>query len=65
MELFLATFLVVALAALGMAVGVIAGRRPIGAGCGRVDASGDVQAGCEICGAEQSACRGMQASGPS
>ncbi len=50
MELFLATFLIIALAALGMAVGVIAGRRPIGAGCGRVDRSGDVCAGCEVCG---------------
>ncbi len=39
MAIFLISFLVIALAALLMALGAIAGRRPITAGCG----------GCETC----------------
>lgn len=44
------SFLVMTLAALGMAVGVIAGRRPIAAGCARLDDLLDGPAECEVCG---------------
>ncbi len=37
MAIFLLSFLVVGLAVLGMAVGVLAGRRPIKGGCGGAD----------------------------
>ena len=50
MELFLISFLVIVLATLGMALGVIAGRRPIRAGCGKIDALNDADAGCDFCG---------------
>ncbi len=38
MAIFLISFLVIALAALLMALGVMAGRRPITAGCGNCEA---------------------------
>jgi hypothetical protein len=50
MEIFLISFLVIVLASLGMALGVIAGRTPISAGCGSFDRLGDKTANCDICG---------------
>ena len=44
MELFLIAFGVMALAAGGMALGVLAGRRPLRSGCG--------EAACELCGGD-------------
>ncbi len=50
MTLLAISFLVMALAALGMAVGAIAGRRPITAGCARLGDLLDNPADCEVCG---------------
>jgi len=50
MTLLVISFLVIALAALGMAVGAIAGRRPITAGCARLGGLLDSPADCEVCG---------------
>jgi hypothetical protein len=50
MTLLVISFLVIALAALGMAVGAIAGRRPITAGCARLGGLLDNPADCEVCG---------------
>ncbi len=47
MEIFILSFLIVSLAALGLALGVIAGRPPIRAGCG---GAADPDSGCGICG---------------
>ena len=48
MSTFLVTFGVMVLAALGMAVGVIAGRKPIAGSCGGMNKMGiECQAGCE------------------
>jgi hypothetical protein len=49
MTLLVISFLVIALAALGMAVGAIAGRRPITAGCARLGGLLDGPADCEAC----------------
>jgi hypothetical protein len=49
MEIFLISFAVVSLAVVGMAVGVLAGRRPLaGGGCGGKRDGGS----CDICGAD-------------
>lgn len=50
MTLLVISFLVIALAALGMAVGTILGRRPITAGCARLGGLLDSPAECEVCG---------------
>jgi len=50
MTLLVISFLVIALAALGMAVGAIAGRRPIAAGCARLGGLLDSPSDCEVCG---------------
>ena len=48
MSIFLVTFLAMALAILGMAVGVIAGRKPIAGSCGGMNKMGiECQAGCD------------------
>ncbi len=48
MTIYLVTFLVIALAVLGMAVGVIAGRKPISGSCGGLSKLGlECDAGCE------------------
>ncbi len=48
MSTFLVTFGVMALAILGMAIGVIAGRKPIAGSCGGMNKMGiECQAGCE------------------
>jgi len=51
MELFLASFVVFCLAALGMAAGALAGRPPLEGGCGRADCRERGAAGCGVCGA--------------
>jgi len=50
MEVFLFTFLVLCLAMLGMALGVLAGRRPLEGGCGRLDCADRAGVGCGACG---------------
>lgn len=50
MELFLLSFLIMVLAALGMAVGVMTKKRPITAGCGNFGGQDNPAKGCEICG---------------
>ncbi len=50
MEIFVLSFFVVSLAVLGMAVGVLAGRRPIMGGCGGVDRADVTGIGCGACG---------------
>ncbi len=50
MTLLVISFLVIALAALGLAVGAMAGRRPITAGCARLGGLMDAPAECEVCG---------------
>lgn len=48
MTIFLVTFLVMAIAILAMAVGVLVGRRPIGGSCGGLDRIGlECDAGCD------------------
>jgi len=47
MTLFFITFAVMGLAILGMAIGVLAGRKPIGGSCGGMDKLGlECDAGC-------------------
>ncbi|MBM4125884.1 MAG: (Na+)-NQR maturation NqrM [Nitrospira sp.] len=48
MTIFLVTFLVMVIAILAMAVGVLLGRRPIGGSCGGLDRLGlECDAGCD------------------
>jgi hypothetical protein len=48
MTIFLVTFLVMGIAILAMAVGVLLGRRPIGGSCGGLDQLGlECDAGCD------------------
>jgi uncharacterized protein len=48
MTLFLVTFLVMGIAILAMAVGVLVGRRPIGGSCGGLERLGlECDAGCD------------------
>jgi uncharacterized protein len=48
MTIFLVAFLVMGLAILAMAVGVLFGRRPIGGSCGGLDRLGlECDAGCD------------------
>ncbi len=51
MEIFLLSFVVMCLAALAMAVGAIAGRRPIEGGCGGAECADGAGIGCGACGA--------------
>jgi len=48
MTIFLVTFLVIGIAILAMAVGVLAGRRPIGGSCGGLERLGlECDASCD------------------
>lgn len=48
MTIFLVTFIVMGIAILAMAVGVMAGRRPIGGSCGGLERIGlECDAGCD------------------
>lgn len=48
MTIFLATFIVMGIAILAMAVGVLVGRRPIGSSCGGLERIGlECDAGCD------------------
>lgn len=48
MTIFLVTFLVMSIAILAMAVGVLVGRRPIGGSCGGLERIGlECDAGCD------------------
>lgn len=48
MTIFLVTFLVMGIAVLAMAVGVLVGRRPIGGSCGGLERLGlECDAGCD------------------
>ncbi|QPD04188.1 MAG: (Na+)-NQR maturation NqrM [Candidatus Nitrospira kreftii] len=48
MTIFLVTFLVMGIAILAMAVGVLLGRRPIGGSCGGLERLGlECDAGCD------------------
>lgn len=49
MALFLITFFVVALSALGMAVGVLCGKRPLHRSCGDLVGTPGRTAACEHC----------------
>lgn len=48
MTIFVVTFVVITIAILAMAVGVMAGRKPIGGSCGGLGAVGlDCEGGCD------------------
>jgi uncharacterized protein len=48
MTIFLVTFIVIGIAILAMAVGVMVGRRPIGGSCGGLERIGlECDAGCD------------------
>jgi len=49
-EIFAVALLAFGLAMIGMAVGVLAGRRRLGAGCAGLGAAKDEAAACEACG---------------
>jgi hypothetical protein len=60
MTVFFISFLIIVFAALGMAIGTIARRRPIVAGCARFGGLDDRHAECDICG---SPCQADQSTG--
>lgn len=60
--MFLVAFAVMALVVLGMASGVMAGRKPIGGSCGGIAALG-IEKSCSICGGERQKCEEANASG--
>ena len=53
--LWLVTFSVMLLCVAGMAVGVMAGRKPIAGSCGGIGAAG-VDASCTLCGGNPNKC---------
>lgn len=58
----LVVFVVMLLVVLGMASGVIAGRKPIGGSCGGIAALG-IEKNCSICGGERQKCEEANAEG--
>jgi len=52
MEIFLLSFVIVLLAIIGMAIGALAGRRPLTGGCGGAGRSLGAGIGCGACGVE-------------
>lgn len=55
MSMFLVTFAVIGLVIVGMAVGVLLGRKPIQGSCGGMSALG-METACDICGGDQTKC---------
>lgn len=55
MMTFVLSFLLIALAIAGLAVGVMFGRKPLKGSCGGLNQMG-MDGGCEICGGEPSRC---------
>lgn len=53
--LWLVTFMVMLLCVAGMAVGVMAGRKPIAGSCGGIGAAG-VDSSCSLCGGNPDKC---------
>lgn len=48
MEIYIVTFMIMAIAIAGMAIGVLAGRKPIGGSCGGLGKVGlECDAGCD------------------
>lgn len=61
MGTFLAAFVIMLLVILGMAVGVIFGRKPISGSCGGIGAAlGEKDYVCDICGGDESKCETKQ-----
>lgn len=61
MELFLISFLLMAVVILIMSVGVLMGRRPVQGSCGglnRIDGMGE----CELCGGDKKKCDDLASS---
>ena len=58
----LVVFAVMALVVLGMASGVLAGRKPIAGSCGGIAALG-IEKSCSICGGERQKCDEANANG--
>ncbi len=60
--MFLVVFVTMALVILGMASGVLAGRKPIAGSCGGIAALG-IEKQCSICGGERQKCEEANADG--
>lgn len=60
--MFLVVFVTMALVILGMASGVLAGRKPIAGSCGGIAAMG-IETQCSICGGERQKCEEANADG--
>ncbi len=60
--MFLVVFAVMLLVVLGMASGVLAGRKPIAGSCGGIAALG-IEKNCSICGGERLKCEEANANG--
>lgn len=60
--MFLVVFAVMLLVVLGMASGVLAGRKPIAGSCGGIAALG-IEKNCSICGGERQKCEEANANG--
>ncbi len=59
MEIFLLSFLVIAMSVAGLALGVIARKRPIRAGCGTYNGPEVRAAKCEVCAGAGSSKHGL------
>lgn len=57
--LWLVTFAVMLLCVAGMAVGVMAGRKPIAGSCGGIGATG-VESSCTLCGGNPNKCEDLK-----
>ena len=55
MLIFVISFVVIALAFAGLAIGVMLGRQPIKGSCGGLARTG-ISGSCEVCGGEPSRC---------
>lgn len=62
MAIILVTLVAMVLVALGLSVGVLAGRKPISGSCGGVGkALGDPNYVCELCGGDEAKCEEQKA----